>query len=119
VARVIALVEDLLFGSRVQADLSAAGHDVELHARPDDARTAARGADVLVVDLVNDEIDGVGLVQSMHDGGELASTRTLGFFSHIDEQVRDRAQTAGFDLVVPRSRMAREGGALVGRLLGG
>jgi hypothetical protein len=55
----------------------------------------------------------------MRAGGELASTRTVGFFSHIDEQVRDRAQAAGFDLVVPRSRMAREGGALVTRLASG
>ncbi len=29
-----------------------------------------------------------------------------------------RAEAAGFDLVVPRSRMAREGAALVDRLAG-
>jgi CheY-like chemotaxis protein len=119
VARVVALVPDLLFGSRVQADLTAAGHEVTLHAQPDAARAAAPAADVLVVDLVNEEVDGVGLVRSMRDGGELASTRTVGFFSHVDEQVRDRAQAAGFDLVVPRSRMAREGAALVTRLASG
>ena len=118
-ARVVALVPDLLFGSRVQADLMAAGHEVALHSQPAAARAAAPAADVLVVDLVNEEVDGVGLVQSMLAGGELASTRTVGFFSHIDEQVRDRAQAAGFDLVVPRSRMAREGAALVTRLASG
>jgi hypothetical protein len=32
--------------------------------------------------------------------------------------VRERAEEAGFDLVVPRSRMAREGGALVASLAG-
>jgi hypothetical protein len=32
--------------------------------------------------------------------------------------VRTQAERAGFDLVVPRSRMAREGGALVDLLLG-
>jgi DNA-binding response OmpR family regulator len=119
VARVVALVPDLLFGSRVQADLTAAGHEVTLIAQPAAARAAAPAADVLVVDLVNDEVDGVGLVLSMRAGGELASTRTVGFFSHIDEQMRDRAQAAGFDLVVPRSRMAREGAALVTRLASG
>ena len=31
--------------------------------------------------------------------------------------MRTQAEQAGFDLVVPRSRMAREGGALVDRLL--
>ncbi len=33
---------------------------------------------------------------------------TLGFYSHVDVETRRRAEDAGFDLVVPRSRMARE-----------
>ena len=115
-ARVVALVPDLMFGSRVLADLEAAGHDVALQADPAAAREAAPDADVLVVDLVNEEVDGVGLVESMRAGGELAATRTVGFYLHTEEQVRDRARAAGFDLVVPRSRMAREGAALVTRL---
>jgi hypothetical protein len=41
---------------------------------------------------------------------------TLAFYSHVETEVRVQAEGAGFDLVVPRSRMAREGAALVGRL---
>jgi CheY-like chemotaxis protein len=118
VARVVALVPDLLFGSRVQADLVSAGHDVALHANVDSARSAAPQADVFVVDLVDADLDGVGLVEAMRAADELDATRTLGFFAHVDEAVRERAQAAGFNLVVPRSRMAREGGALVTRLAG-
>ena len=44
--------------------------------------------------------------------------RTLAFFSHVDTEVGERARAAGFDLVVPRSRMAREGAQLVARLAG-
>jgi CheY-like chemotaxis protein len=116
VARVVALVPDLLFGSRVQADLHAGGHDVQLQATADAARAAAAQADVLVVDLVDTELGGVELVAAMRAAGELREARTLGFYAHVDEQVRERALTAGFDLVVPRSRMAREGAALVSRL---
>jgi hypothetical protein len=36
----------------------------------------------------------------------------------VDADTRVRATQAGFDLVVPRSRMAREGAALVSRLAG-
>ena len=36
-------------------------------------------------------------------------TRTLGVYSHVDADTKRRAEAAGFDLVVPRSRMAREG----------
>jgi hypothetical protein len=34
----------------------------------------------------------------------------------VDVATRNRAQAAGFDLVVPRSRMAREGSQLIERL---
>jgi hypothetical protein len=46
----------------------------------------------------------------------LASTHTLGFYAHVDADARERAQQAGFDLVVPRSRMAREAPQLIERL---
>ena len=41
----------------------------------------------------------------------------LGFYSHVEQDVRRRAEEAGFDRVVPRSRMAREPAALVEALV--
>jgi CheY-like chemotaxis protein len=119
-ARVVALVPDLLFGSQVQGALTAAGHEVELVG--DAARTRERLTSVpvvLIVDLVDDDLDGAALVESLLRDGLLGQTRTLGFYSHVDAHVRERAEQAGFDLVVPRSRMAREGAVLVTRLAAG
>jgi DNA-binding NarL/FixJ family response regulator len=122
-ARVLALTSDLLFGSRIQGDLSAADNEVELIA--DEARLRARladagkpAADVLVVDLTDAGLEGAEIVEALAGEGALSSVATLGFYSHVDAQARERAQRAGFDLVVPRSRMAREGGELVTRLVG-
>ena len=72
---------------------------------------------VLVVDLVDRDLDGAALVESLTAEGLLGRTRTLGFYSHVDAPARERAERAGFDLVVPRSRMAREGAALVTSLV--
>ena len=118
-ARVIALVPDLLFGSKVHAALTAAGHAVELTGDTDMAIAGVPAADVLVVDLATDVIDGAALVAAMRAAGELATTRTLGFYSHVDVDTRTRALEAGFDQVVPRSRMNREGADLVTALAGG
>ena len=41
---------------------------------------------------------------------------TLAFYSHVELDVRRRAEEAGVDRVVPRSRMAREAAALVDAL---
>ena len=118
-ARVVALVPDLLFGSKIPAALAAAGHDVVLAGTEADARAQAPGADVLVVDLASGTVDGAELVEAMRAAGELDQTRTLAFYSHVDVEVRERALAAGFDLVVPRSRMNREGAELVTRLAAG
>lgn len=117
-ARVALLCPDLLFGSQVEGGLRAAGHEVTRHDGADAARAAAAGVEVLVVDLTREDLDGAALVESMRAAGELASTRTLGFYSHVDQHTRQRAEAAGFDQVVPRSRMAREMGVLVERLAG-
>ena len=116
-ARIALLSPDLLFGSKVEGGLAAAGHDVERLRAPAQARAAASGADLLVVDLTHDDYDGAALVESMRAAGELAGLGTLGFYSHVDQRTRERADGAGFDLVVPRSRMAREMAALVERVL--
>jgi hypothetical protein len=71
---------------------------------------------VLVVDLTSEDLDGARLVESLSGEGELMEIRTLGFYSHVDVRTRERAERAGFDLVVPRSRMARQGDELVGRM---
>jgi DNA-binding NarL/FixJ family response regulator len=121
-ATVLALSADLLFGSRLQAALQEGGHEVALVG--EQARLRERLADpegppdVLVVDLVDAALAGIEVVRALERDGLLAGTRTLGFYSHVDVATRERAQEAGFDLVVPRSRMAREGAAVVARLIG-
>jgi len=119
--RVLVLTADLLFGSRIQGDLGAAGDDVELIA--DEARLRARlvghdkpAADVLVVDLTDERLAGAAVVEALAAEGVLGSVRTLGFYSHVDVVAREQAEQAGFDLVVPRSRMTREGAVLIERL---
>jgi hypothetical protein len=114
VARVIAVFDDLLLGSNVLGMLRAAGHDAALIGGSD---VHPGGADLLIVDLGAGTFDGVGVVESLTAAGELEETRTLGVYSHVDAQTRNRAQVAGFDLVVPRSRLAREGPQLVERLV--
>ena len=110
-ARVVAFVPDLLFGSRLVSALQAAGHEVKLTAEPD----ALSDADVLIVDLTVEATDRIEQVRLRRAPG----THTLAFYSHVEADIRERAERAGFELVVPRSRMARDGAALVERLIAG
>jgi hypothetical protein len=98
VARVAVVVPDLLFGSRVQGGVEAAGHELV----PVDAAPDLVIADVEVVDPAG--VDG---------------PRRLGFYPHVQPELRKRAEEAGFDMVVPRSRIARELPDLVEKVLAG
>lgn len=112
-ARVVAYIPDLLFGSNVLGALRSAGHDPVLVGDADSIARELSGAQVLVVDLTADAAERLERIEAiLHD-----AVRTLAFYSHVEADVRTQAERAGFDLVVPRSRMAREGPRLVARLL--
>ena len=97
------LCPDLLFGSKLEGALRAAGHEVALVG---DAGSAP-GSDVLVVDLTSDaeaRIDAAAGVRGVP---------RLAFYAHVQQEVRRRAEAAGLERVVPRSRMARDAATLV------
>ena len=105
-ALVASAVPDLMLASRVAGSLTAAGHEVV----PVGAGSPVRlpeGVDLVVCDL------------EAVDPAEIAElpVPALGFYSHVDVETRSAATAAGIDLVVPRSRMARELPELVARLL--
>lgn len=111
-AAVVALIPDLLFGSNVVSRLAAAGHQTVLVSSLDQLKPET--TDVLVVDLTADPQERLEQVRS----SDLDRVPKIAVYAHVESDVRRLAEQAGFDLVVPRSRFAREGGELVSRLSG-
>jgi hypothetical protein len=106
VARVVAVAPDLLLGSKIEAMLGAAGHEVTLS--PALAEAPLEAAELLVADLDAENPEAlVGL-----------GIPVLGYYSHVNVDTKQVAEAAGVDLVVPRSRMARELPDLAIKLLG-
>jgi hypothetical protein len=105
VARVVSIATDLMLASRVDAMLTAAGHNVVLAASV--AEAPLDGAELIVADL------------DAADSGELGKldVPVLGYYSHVEVETRKAAEAAGIDLVVPRSRMSRELPQLAEQLL--
>jgi hypothetical protein len=112
-ARTVAFVPDLLFGSNLIGALQAGEHGVMLISRPEDLEDAVAGADVLIVDLTAEPQSRIEAARPFLGNG---GPRTLAFFAHVERDVRAEAEAAGFDLVVPRSRMARAASELVNEL---
>jgi hypothetical protein len=112
-ARTVAFVPDLLFGSNLIGGLHAGGHDVVLVSQAEELEGALAGADVLIVDLTAEADARIAAVRPFLGADE---PRTLAFFAHVERDVRADAERAGFDLVVPRSRIARSAADLVDQL---
>ncbi len=86
-----------MLASRVAGSLTAAGHEVV----PVPAAAPLGlppGAELVVCDLEAVDPDEVAGLEAP----------SIGFYSHVDVGTRDAATKAGVDLIVPRSRMARE-----------
>jgi hypothetical protein len=105
VARIAALVSDLMLASRVRTSLEAAGHEVE---QDTDVPDELDGIDLVVADLdavPADRLGGLGVP-------------VIGFYQHTDVETKQRADDAGIAYAVPRSRMVRELPKLVEQALG-
>ncbi len=102
-AKIVAIVSDLMLASRVSESLKAAGHDVSVVPKLPDPLDA----EAIVCDLYTADIDAV----------VATNLPTLGFYSHVNVATKQRAEAAGLKLAVPRSRMSRELPALISKLL--
>ena len=103
-ARVVAISADLLLGSKVEAMLKAANHEVTL---APSLPEQLEDVDLLVADL--DAEDPRALTET--------GIPVLGYYSHVNVETKQAAEAAGIDLAVPRSRMARELPDLAAKLL--
>jgi hypothetical protein len=104
VPRVAVIGADLMLVSRVTTALDAAGHEVQQSASLPESLD---GVDLVVADLDAVEPERLGTLERP----------VLGFYQHTDVPTKERAEAAGLDLAVPRSRMVRELPELAARLL--
>jgi CheY-like chemotaxis protein len=111
-AAVVALVEDLMFVSRIREAARPHGVEVKTVRTAADAVAAARaGARLVLMDLDSSRLPVSATLAELRADPALAGLAVVGFFSHVHaERGRDAAQ-AGCTTVMPRS-------AFVGKLDG-
>ena len=98
--RVLALVTDLMFGSRITAEAKAAGVAVQILRKPE-ALEAAEG-DLLLADL---NLTGAAPAAAKWGLGE--GRRVVGFVSHMDSAAIAVAREAGVEEIMARSRFVQ------------
>ena len=102
---VLAIVDDLMFSSKIKTAASQLGVAVAF-ARSSGAALAAmreRAPTLVILDLNNPRTDPLGTVVAMKRDPATASIRTVGYASHVQTDVIDAARQAGVDEVMARS----------------
>lgn len=112
---VLALVDDLMFRSKIKSTASQLGVGVTFAGSRDAALASMTAAapDLVVLDLNNPRTDPLGTVAAMKRDTALASIRTVGFVSHVDAATIDAARAAGVDEILARSAFVTKLAALL------
>ena len=107
---VISVVDDMFFASKIRAVAEAAGVEISFPRSVEAVVSKARETKpgLIVVDLHNQRIEPVALAQALKSDEELSNIKLLGFFSHVQTELKKNALSAGFDEVIPRSVFARD-----------
>ncbi|MFS8086252.1 MAG: response regulator [Acidobacteriota bacterium] len=103
--RVIAVVDDLFFASKIRGTAEQLGVAVSF-ARTVEALIEAARRDLpslIICDLHSQKINPNELAKELKADEQLRSIPLLGFFSHVQTELQQQAQEAGFDQVMPRS----------------
>ena len=102
---VLALVDDLMFGSKIRTAAKQLSVPVTFARSREAALTELRShrPSVVILDLNGTRMDPLGMMAEMKADASLAGIRTIGFVSHVQTDLIDAARRAGVDEVMPRS----------------
>ncbi|OFW27837.1 MAG: hypothetical protein A3H97_23570 [Acidobacteria bacterium RIFCSPLOWO2_02_FULL_65_29] len=105
---ILALVDDLMFASKIRAAANQLGVTVAFARSSADALAEMRkhAPALLILDLNNPRTDPLGAVASMKADPTLAAIPTVGFGSHVQTEVIEAARLAGVGEVMARSAFA-------------
>ena len=118
VRRVIAVTSDLFFVARIDAVAKAAGAQLT-HVAAEQAAAAARSAraDLVILDL-HGPGDPLAVARALKADPETAGIAIVGFYSHVDQALREAAIAAGVDRPMPRSAFTAKLAELLGASTG-
>lgn len=106
---VIAAVDDMFFASKIRAVAEHLGVQVLFVRSADEALAAARldVPSLILADLHAQKCDPFTLAEQLKADETLRAVPLVGFFSHVQTELQQRAERAGYDRVMPRSAFTK------------
>lgn len=106
---IIVAVEDMFFAAKIRAVGEALEVPLRFARKAEDVISAVseeNGA-LVIFDLHNARMDAFTLAREIKRDERSQKTRLLGFFSHVQTELLQKAREAGFEEVMPRSAFTK------------
>ena len=107
-SRILAVVDDLFFASKIGETAKRAGVTVEF-AKTEQAviELASHHPSLIIVDLNLSSLKPLALVAKLKSHPDLQQASVLGFLSHVQGELKQKVHKAGCDIVLARSSFSQ------------
>lgn len=111
------LTDDIFFSSKIKEAAKSNGLSVEFIKSPGGLieRLTSRTPSLIILDLNCRKLEPVRLIGEIKSSPSLKEITIVGYLPHVDTELKRSAAESGCDLVLPRSRFAREAGEILKR----
>src|SRR5262249_50452650 len=104
----LAVVSDLFFSVKLSEAAKRAGLELEFVKDADQVLEKARDKPSLIIfDLNFDGVNPLATINSLKAGVETKGISLIGYLSHVQAELKQQAQDAGCDMVLPRSAFSQ------------
>jgi PleD family two-component response regulator len=106
--RILAVVNDLFFSVKLTDAAKRAGLALEFVKEPDEVLEKAKAVPSLIIfDLNFDTVDPLALIAKLKGSPSTRGISLIGYLSHIQAELKQKAQEAGCDMVLARSAFSQ------------
>ncbi len=107
--KILAVVDDLLFTVKISDAAKRVGLEVEfLKSERDVLDKATHEKPLLIIlDLNNGSVDPLDLITKLKGNGELKQISLIGYLSHVQGELKQKAHDAGANIVMARSAFSQ------------
>jgi len=107
--KILAVVDDLLFTVKISDAAKRVGLDAEfLKSEHDVVEKAKHEKPLLIIlDLNANSVQPLKLIETLKGNGELKQISLIGYLSHVQGELKQKAQEAGANIVMARSAFSQ------------
>jgi CheY-like chemotaxis protein len=107
--KILAVVDDLLFTVKISDAAKRAGLDAEfVKSERDVIEKATHEKPLLIIlDLNNSSVQPLELISKLKGDGDLRHISLIGYLSHVQGELKQKAQEAGANIVMARSAFSQ------------